>query len=95
MTKAGLPGLYSDDLLSAFGETTARGRSALWEGQVTPDKIQRFLAGSQQTSAVLCRIVLSHGCKIEQKDAGMIVDDSNAEKPCTVHRSERQRLLAL
>jgi hypothetical protein len=75
--------LYSDYLLSAFGQTTATGLSALLGGQVSHDQIQRFLAGSQRTSADLWRIVKPHVRKIERKDAVMIVDDSIAEKPYT------------
>jgi len=48
--------LYSDYLLSAFGQTTATGLSALLEGQVSHDQIQRFLAGSKRSSADLWRI---------------------------------------
>src|SRR3972149_106599 len=75
--------LYSDYLLSAFGQTTATGLSALREGQVSHDQIQRFLAGSKRTSADLWRIAKPHVRKIERKDAVMIVDDSIAEKPYT------------
>jgi len=75
--------LYSDYLLSAFGQTTATGLSALLGGQVSHDQIQRFLADRQRTSADLWRIAKPHVRKIERKDAVMIVDDSIAEKPYT------------
>ena len=75
--------LYSDYLLSAFGQTTATGLSALVAGQVSHDQIQRFLAGFQRTSADLWRIAKPHVRKIEGKDAVIIVDDSIAEKPYT------------
>jgi DDE superfamily endonuclease len=75
--------LYSDYLLSAFGQTTATGLSALLGGQVSHDQIQRFLADRQKTSADLWRIAKPHVRKIERKDAVMIVDDSIAEKPYT------------
>lgn len=83
MTDNELLDLYSDYLLSAFGQTTATGLSALLEGQVSHDQVQRFLASSKRTSADLWRIVKSHVRKIERKDAVMIVDDSIAEKPYT------------
>jgi len=83
MTHDELLDLYSDYLLSAFGQTTATGLSALLEGQVSHDQIQRFLAGSKRTSADLWRIAKPHVRKIERKDAVMIVDDSIAEKPYT------------
>ena len=75
--------LYSDYLLSAFGQTTATGLSAMLGGQVSHDQIQRFLADRQRTSADLWRIAKPHVRKIERKDAVMIVDDSIAEKPYT------------
>lgn len=83
MTENELLDLYSDYLLSAFGQTTATGLSALLEGQVSHDQVQRFLAGSKRTSADLWRIAKPHVRKIERKDAVMIVDDSIAEKPYT------------
>ena len=83
MTDDELLDLYSDYLLSAFGQTTATGLSALLEGQVSHDQVQRFLASSKRTSADLWRIAKPHVRKIERKDAVMIVDDSIAEKPYT------------
>lgn len=83
MTNDELLDLYSDYLLSAFGQTTATGLSAMLGGQVSHDQIQRFLAGSPRTSADLWRIAKPHVRKIERKDAVMIVDDSIAEKPYT------------
>lgn len=83
MTNNELLDLYSDYLLSAFGQTTATGLSALLEGQVSHDQIQRFLASSKRTSADLWRIAKPHVRRIERKDAVMIVDDSIAEKPYT------------
>jgi len=83
MTDNELLELYSDYLLSAFGQTTATGLSALLDGQVSHDQIQRFLASSKKTSADLWRIAKPHVRKIERKDAVMIVEDSIAEKPYT------------
>lgn len=83
MTNAELLDLYSDYLLSAFGQTTATGLSAMLEGQISHDQIQRFLASTKRTSADLWRIVKPHVRQIERKDGVMIVDDSIAEKPYT------------
>ena len=83
MTNDELLDLYSDYLLSAFGPATATGLSALLEGCVSHDQVQRFLALPQRTSADLWRIAKPHVRKIERKDAVMIVDDSIAEKPYT------------
>jgi hypothetical protein len=73
--------LYSDYLISAFGQTTATGLSSLLNGEVSHDQIQRFLASEEQTSADLWRIVKPYMREIESKDRVVIVDDSIAEKP--------------
>lgn len=75
--------LYSDYLISAFGQTTATGLSSLLNGEISHDQMQRFLAGEAQTSADLWRIAKPHVRKIESEDGVMIVDDSIAEKPYT------------
>jgi transposase, IS4 family len=75
--------LYSDYLISAFGQTTATGLSSLLDGEVSHDQIQRFLASEEQTSADLWRIVKPHVREIESEDGVVIVDDSIAEKPYT------------
>ena len=75
--------LYSDYLISAFGQTTATGLSSLLDGEVSHDQLQRWLAGEQQTSADFWRIAKPHVRKIGSKDGVVIVDDSIAEKPYT------------
>jgi len=75
--------LYSDYLISAFGQTTATGLSALLNGEISHDQMQRSLAGEEQTSADLWRIAKPHVRKIERDDGVMIVDDSIGEKPYT------------
>jgi len=75
--------LYSDYLISAFGQTTATGLSSLLDGEVSHDQIQRFLASEEQTSADLWRIVKPHVREIESEDGVVIVDDGIAEKPYT------------
>jgi hypothetical protein len=75
--------LYSDYLISAFGQTTATGLSALLDGEISHDQMQRSLAGEEQTSADLWRIAKPHVRKIERHDGVMIVDDSIGEKPYT------------
>ena len=83
MTDNELLELYSDYLISAFGQTTATGLSALLDGQVSHDRVQRFLAGTKRTSADLWQIVKPHVRAIERLDGVLIVDDSIAEKPST------------
>jgi hypothetical protein len=75
--------LYSDDLIRAFGQTTATGLSALLSGEISHDKVQRFLSGERQTSADLWRIAKPHVREIESEEGGLIVDDSISEKPYT------------
>lgn len=75
--------LYSDYLISAFSQTTATGLSALLNGEISHDQMQRSLAGAEQTSADLWRVAKPHVRKIERADGVMIVDDSIGEKPYT------------
>jgi hypothetical protein len=75
--------LYSDYLISAFGQTTATGLSSLLNGEISHDQVQRSLADEEQTSADLWRIAKLHVRKIEGPEGVMIVDDSIAEKPYT------------
>lgn len=83
MTDEELLDLYSDYLISAFGQTTATGLSALLEGTISHDRIQRFLAGEKHRRADLWQIVKPHARQIQSDDGVMIVDDSVAEKPYT------------
>ena len=83
MKNGKLRDLYSDYLISAFGQTSATGLSALLNGEVSHDQTQRWLAGEKQTSVDLWRIAKPHVRKIEDKNGVMIVDDSIAEKPYT------------
>jgi hypothetical protein len=39
--------VYSDYLISAFGQTTATGLSALLNGEISHDQMQRSLAGEE------------------------------------------------
>jgi len=83
MAKENLLDLYSDYLISAFGQTTATGLSALLNGEISHDSVQRFLASERKTSEDLWRVVKPHVRKIESPKAVIIVDDSIAEKPYT------------
>lgn len=83
MAKEHLLDLYSDYLISAFGQTTATGLAALLNGEISHDSVQRFLAGERQTSRHLWQVVKRHVRKLESADGVLIVDDSIAEKPYT------------
>ena len=75
--------LYSDYLISSFGQTTATGMSSLLNHEISHDTVQRFLAVEKQTSADLWRIVKPHLRNIETTEGVLIIDDSIAEKPYT------------
>jgi hypothetical protein len=75
--------LYSDYLISSFGQTTATGLSVLLDDEISHDTVQRFLSIETQTSADLWRIVKPHVRNIESPAGVLIVDDSIAEKPYT------------
>lgn len=83
MKNSKLLDLYSDYLISAFGQRTATGLSSLLNGEVSHDQVQRFLASEAQTSADLWRVVKPHVREMESEEGVMIVDDSIAEKPYT------------
>jgi hypothetical protein len=75
--------LYTDYLISSFGQTTATGLSRLLEGEVSHDQITRFLTSPAKTSAHLWRIVKPMLRQVEQDDAVLVLDDSIEEKPYT------------
>jgi hypothetical protein len=75
--------LYTDYLISSFGQTTATGLSQLLGGEVSHDQITRFLASQAKTSADLWRVVKPFVRQIERDDAVLIIDDSIEEKPYT------------
>lgn len=86
MTNKELLDVYSDYLISSFGQTTGTGLATLMDGRVSHDRIQRFLAQQEFTSADLWQIVKPHVRAIERSegaDGYIIVDDSISEKPYT------------
>ena len=75
--------LYSDYLISSFGQTTATGLANLLQGGLSHDQVTRFLAGKARTSADLWKIAKPFVRRIQSDQAAMIVDDSISEKPYT------------
>jgi len=75
--------IYSDYLISAFGQTTGTGLAGLLGGTVSHDQIQRLLSKEQLGSAELWQIVKPYVRQIQQEDGVIIIDDSIAEKPYT------------
>lgn len=75
--------IYSDYLISAFGQTTGTGLAGLMGGSVSHDQIQRLLARERLGSAELWQIVKPYVRQIQHEDGVIIIDDSIAEKPYT------------
>jgi hypothetical protein len=75
--------LYTDYLISSFGQTTATGLSKQTDGDVSHDQVSRMLASPKMTSKDWWRMVKPQVRKIEQSDGLMIIDDSIEEKPYT------------
>jgi hypothetical protein len=80
--------LYSDYLLSAFGHATATGLSAMTDGEVSHDKVTRFLSEEDLDSRALWRLVKplvrELGKEADQQEEGvLIIDDTIEEKPYT------------
>ncbi|MDR2811164.1 MAG: hypothetical protein LBB84_11535 [Tannerellaceae bacterium] len=75
--------MYSDYLLSSFGQVTATGLSGLLEGAVSHDKITRMLSGSTNNSKELWQEVKPLVRKYKNEAACLIFDDTLVSKPCT------------
>ena len=79
----GLLDLYTDYLLSSFGQTTATGLSKTLDGAVSHDKITRLLSENNFNSKDLWHEVKPLVRKFENNFACLIFDDSLLEKPYT------------
>ena len=66
--------LYSDYLLSSFGQVTATGLSNLLDNSVSHDKITRMLSGKSYDSKDLWQEVKSLVRSHEREDACLIFD---------------------
>jgi hypothetical protein len=75
--------LYSDYLLSSFSYTTATGLSKAVDGEVSHDKITRFLSAEDFTSKDLWKLVKPTVRGIESDEGVLIFDDTIEEKPYT------------
>lgn len=82
MKKADLD-LYTDYLLSTFGSATATGLSAMVEGEVSHDRITRFLSGQDFTSKDLWQHVKAMVRSVETSEGVLIFDDTIQEKAWT------------
>lgn len=75
--------LYSDYLLSSFGQTTATGLARLVDGEISHDQITRMLGSEKLTSQTWWKRVKPQVRQMQREDGVMIIDDSIAEKPFT------------
>lgn len=76
--------IYSDYLISQNHYATATGLSLLVDGQISHDKITRFLNKNQFGSKELWQYVKSDIRRYEQEKGGvLIIDDTIEEKPYT------------
>jgi hypothetical protein len=66
--------LYSDYLLSSFGQVTATGLSKLLDGSISHDKITRTLSGHKYGSKDLWQAVKSLVREHESAEARLIFD---------------------
>lgn len=79
--------LYSDYLLSSFGQTTATGLSNLVGGDISHDKVTRFLSREDFSPIDLWRLVKKEVRSYESEDAVLIFDDTVQEK---MHTDENE-----
>ena len=82
MKKADLD-LYTDYLLSTFGAATATGLSAMVEGEVSHDRVTRFLSGHDFTSKDFWQHVKPVVRSIENSEGVLIFDDTIQQKAWT------------
>jgi hypothetical protein len=73
--------IYSDYLLSSFGQTTATGLSKLLDGELSHDQVTRFLNQGDYGSKTLWQRVKKAVREIGREDGVLIFDDTIQEKP--------------
>lgn len=75
--------LYSDYLLSSFSYTTATGLSIMTEGEISHDKVTRFLSEGDFSSKDLWKLIKPTIREIENNNGIVAIDDTIEEKPYT------------
>lgn len=65
--------IYSDYLIAQNGYATATGLSQLLDGEVSHDKITRFLNSKEASSRDLWEYVKPEVRKLESKDEGVLI----------------------
>jgi hypothetical protein len=84
----GLLDIYSDYLISQNGYATATGLSSMLDGQISHDKITRFLNTGSSTSKDLWLYVKPTLRKIEQSKEGVLVIENAIEKKTYTDENE-------
>jgi hypothetical protein len=75
--------LYTDYLISSFGQTSSTGLSNLLDNAISHDDVTRFLNQTDNTSKALWKVAKPLVRRIESDDGLLILDDSISEKPYT------------
>ena len=73
--------LYSDYLLYSNSQTTATGLSEILDGEISHDKITRFLSSEYFNEKTLWKQTKKFVMAFEDKNASLIFDDTIIEKP--------------
>jgi hypothetical protein len=73
--------LYTDYLLSSFGQTSATGLSRLLDQEFSHDQVTDFLTHSAYDGKALWQVVKPLVRKVQRADGVIVVDDSIAHKP--------------
>lgn len=75
--------LYTDFLLSSFGQASATNLSRLLDGAISHDAVTRLLAGQECRSVQLWQKVKPLVREVESPDGVIIIDDTISAKPYT------------
>ena len=75
--------IYTDYLISSFGLTTGTGLSRLLDGEISHDRIQRFLGSPPRSGKELWKVVKPFVRQVQSEVGDLIVDDSISQKPFT------------
>ena len=67
---------YTDYLMSSFSYTTAIGLSMMVEGEISHDKVTRFLSSRDFTSSDLWAMVKPTVRQVESEEGVVIIDDT-------------------
>jgi hypothetical protein len=75
--------LYTDYLISSFGQTSSTGLSLLLDKVISHDDVTRFLNQSENDSQALWKQAKPIVRQIESDEGLLMLDDSLSEKPYT------------